>query len=125
MSLDIYLNDKIKGNYTVCPNCGHKHEPTDTEQVFSYNITHNLGEMASKANLYEPLWCPEELGIKKASELTSLLEKGLATLKEAPNYYKKFNPGNGWGKYENLVEFVENYLQATKDYPDAIIEASR
>ena len=32
---------------------------------------------------------------------------------------------NGWGMYEHFVPFVEKYLEACKEYPDAVIEVSR
>jgi hypothetical protein len=34
--------------------------------VFDLNITHNLGEMARQANLYQCLWRPEEVPITHA-----------------------------------------------------------
>ena len=38
-------------------------------EVYSANITHNLGLMAEEAGIYQPLWRPEELGIKTAAGL--------------------------------------------------------
>ena len=49
----------------------------------------------------------------------------LNDLKEGPEYFKTFNSPNGWGMYENFVPFVEKYLEACKDFPDALIEVSR
>ncbi len=34
----------------------------ETNEVYSANITHNLGEMADKAGIYYALWRPEEKG---------------------------------------------------------------
>jgi hypothetical protein len=107
----------------VLPNDDLQYVETDT--VYSDNITHNLNTMAQKAGLYKYLWRPEELNIKKASELINPLRKGLHKLKMNPIKYKKFNPENGWGDYEGLVSFVENYLNACYKYPDANVEASR
>lgn len=97
----------------------------ENDSVFSANITHNLGGMAEKADLYAPIWTPEEWGAKKAADLIHELTKGLTRLKRKPAYFKRFNPSNGWGNYEVLVDFVEEYLEACKKYPDAKIEASR
>jgi hypothetical protein len=58
-------------------------------------------------------------------KIIELLEKGLADLKERPEYFEQFNSSNGWGMYEHFVPFVEKYLEACKEYPDAIIEVSR
>ena len=107
MSLDVYLI-----------------QPMPTE-VFSQNITHNLGEMAGGAGLYEYLWRPDELGITKAVDLIRPLKKGLKRLKSNPEFFKTFNPPNKWGDYDGLVRFVENYLANCIKYPDAEVEVSR
>lgn len=93
--------------------------------VFDYNITHNLGAMAREAGVYKYLWRPEELNIKKASELIEPLEKGLNKLLSNPEYFKKFNPVNGWGNYDNLVEFLREYIKACKENKNAKIFVSR
>jgi hypothetical protein len=38
-----------------------------------------------------------------------------------PDGYRKHNPENGWGTYEILVKFVEDYLDACYAYQDAVI----
>ena len=120
MSLDVYLNRKRYLSYDEG-----KTYTEDNEQVYWANITHNLGQMADKAGIYEALWRPDEIGKEKASEIVELLEKGLNDLKERPEYFKTFNSPNGWGMYEHFVPFVEKYLEACKDFPDALIEVSR
>lgn len=95
------------------------------EEVYWANITHNLGGMAEMAGIYEVLWRPEEIGATKASDIIEFLEKGLDNLKERPEYFEQFNASNGWGKYDQFVPFVEQYLNACKSYPDAIIDISR
>lgn len=94
-------------------------------EVYSSNITHNLNKMAAAAGIYEVLWRPEELDLKYASELIPLIEEGLNKLKADPDYYKTFNSPNGWGKYEDFVPFVEEYLAACKENPDAEVSVSR
>lgn len=93
--------------------------------VYSKNITHNLAEMADKAGIYEHLWRPDEIGITKASELIEPLYKGLVLLKSDPDRFKAFNPSNGWGNYNSLVQFVEDYLAACQEDPDAEVSVSR
>jgi hypothetical protein len=96
----------------------------DNGVVFTWNITHNLNKMAKEAGLYLKLWRPEEIGITKAHQLIDPLERGLALLQARPDFFKQFNPANGWGRYENLVQFVTKYLDACKRYPDADVSAS-
>ena len=107
MSLDVYLME------------------TRPTEVYWANITHNLTEMAGAAGIYRALWTPEEIGITKAADLVPLLEDGLAKLKADPAKYEKFNAPNGWGLYKNFVPFVEKYLQACRDNPNATVEVSR
>lgn len=94
-------------------------------EVYWANITHNLGKMADEAGIYEALWRPDEIGIAKASELVEPLTAGLEKMKADPEHYEKFNPPNGWGSYEGLVDFVETYLEACKANPDANVEVIR
>ena len=93
--------------------------------VFEGNITHNLGEMADHAGIYQHLWRPEEVAVTKASELIEPLRAGLVRLENEPDRFKAYNPENGWGTYDRLVLFVREYLAACEEYPDAIIQVSR
>lgn len=97
-------------------------EPTE---IYWSNITHNLGKMAHEAYIYEHLWRPEEVGVTKAKQLIRPLEEGLAFLKREPEHFSQFNAPNGWGKYENFVPFVEKYLEACRENPDATVRVSR
>ena len=96
-----------------------------SDEVYSANITHNLGTMASEADIYEVLWHPDENGITHARQLIDKLGLGLTVLKMEPERFKKFNPENGWGNYEGLARFVENYLNACLEHPDAEVYVSR
>ena len=107
MSLDVYL--------TVV-------KPTE---IYWRNITHNMGKMADAAGIYEALWRPEEIGITKAEQLIVPLKKGLKKLLSNSKKFKKYNPQNGWGSYDALVEFVTDYLKACEENPDAEIRVSR
>lgn len=107
MSLDVYLM------------------VTKPTEVYSSNITHNLGKMAQEAGLYDVLWRPEENGLEVAADLIPMLKDGLEKLRSNPDYYRQFNPPNGWGSYETLVRFVEEYLAACVEDPNALVEVSR
>lgn len=96
--------------------------PRSKSEVYWANITHNLSLMASKAGIYEALWCPQENGWEKAKDIILVLETGLERLKIFPTFYQRFNPDNKWGSYEQLVAFVEEYLEACKQYPEAEIK---
>ena len=99
--------------------------------VYSSNITHNLGKMAGEVKLsndltlYDILWRPDEHGLKFAREISELLNEGWNILLSDPEYYKQWNPENGWGSYEGLVDFVYKYRNACWDNPDAELRVSR
>ena len=140
MSLDVRLTRKKWISY----NAGVSFEEDEDETLYSANITHNLGEMAEKANIYSALWRPyrilpdfksfdnydDEYSFESsktiyAKQIIELLEKGLKDLKKRPKYFEKFNAENGWGMYEHFVPFVEKYLDACKQYPDSVVNVSR
>lgn len=96
-------------------------EAVANAEVFSYNITHNLGAMARAAGIYQHLWRPDELGITKAEDLIIPLRDGLELLKSDPDHFKVHDAPNGWGVYADLVKFVSAYLKACATYPEAKI----
>lgn len=122
MSLDFYLYQPRQIN---CPSCRHCIEVSgDDVEIFSRNITHNLGKMASEAGIYEALWHPDRKGWKIASDVVEVLEKGLTDLKSRPDFFKTFDSPNGWGIYEHFIPFVEAVLAACKNNPAATIYTS-
>lgn len=96
-----------------------------SREVFSANITHNLAKMASEAGIYKHLWRPDEIEIERSDQLIEPLRAGLELLQKEPERFKAFNPENGWGDYEGLVRFVEDYLAACQEWPDAKVSIWR
>lgn len=94
-------------------------------EVYSRNITHNLGAMAREAGVYLACWRPEEMGATKAHHLIEPLRAGLMALRSDPERFRAFNPANGWGDYDGLVAFVADYLAACEEFPDADVSVSR
>lgn len=92
--------------------------------VYEGNITHNLCEMAEAAGIYDVLWNPIEKGYS-VEDIIPILEKGLSDLRMNPDKFKQFNASNGWGKYEHLVSFVQEVLNACYENRDAKIEVSK
>ena len=105
--------------------------------VYSGNITHNLGKMAREVkyglewagvadlSLYDVLWRPDEHGFKLAKDISDLLDIGWNILLSDPEKYKRYNPENGWGSYDGLVQFVYKYRNACWDNPEAELSVSR
>jgi hypothetical protein len=110
MSLDVCITDVV---------------PEHRENVWDYNITHNLGEMATAAGLYMVLWRPEEIGISTCAQALPILRDGLEQLLGRADEMKAHNPANGWGSYDGLVRFVRSYIAACEAHPNGTIETSR
>lgn len=106
MSLDIYFSEVKRIN------------------IASHNITHNLVPMAKALGVYNHLWHPERIGIKKASELITRLEEALYDLQKSPEVYKKLNPDNGWGSYDVFVDFLYDVIRTCKENPESEINTS-
>lgn len=66
--------------------------------------------------LYDLLWRDEEPD--DILEYINCLIWALTELKSQPEVYKQFNPPNGWGTYEQLVEFVRSFIHALIDMPE-------
>ena len=107
MSLDVYLNDE------------------DGKELYSRNITHNLGKMAGEAGIYECLWRPDEHGITHARQIIEPLAAGVALLATQKARFEEFNASNGWGLWEHFLPFCADYLQACRDHPEALVRVSR
>jgi hypothetical protein len=107
MSLDVYLKTE------------------SGEELYSRNITHNLGRMASEAGIYECLWRPDEHSITHARQIIAPLEAGTALLATQKARFEAFNARNGWGLWEHFLTFCAAYLQACRDNPDALVTVSR
>jgi hypothetical protein len=115
MSLDVYLM------------------VTKPVAVYERNITHNLGKMASEVklsnsnglSLYDVLWRPDEHELKLAKDIVELLDEGWEILDSEPDRFRQLNPENGWGNYDNLIQFVYDYRNACREEPDATVQVWR
>jgi hypothetical protein len=140
MSLDVTLYRNYHVSYD-----GGKTLEEKQEDVYSANITHNLGKMAGEAGLYEALWRPyqlkegynipegdhdaeykfEEANPVRAYEIIPIIEKGLEDMLARPKHYETFNSPNGWGMYHNFVPWIKEYLEALKEYPESFVDCDR
>lgn len=104
---------------------------TQPVSVYDGNITHNLGQMArhvhvgSGLTLYDVMWRPDEHNMQFAHQISEYLDEAFNVLLSEPEFFKTFNPENGWGTYDGLVNFVYAYRNACWDTPDAELRVSR
>jgi hypothetical protein len=101
----------------------------EDDTYFHVNLTHNLTKMASNCKvigtcnydadsavitLYDLLWHPKE-NLKIITPNLDYLEDLVVCYKELlqnPDFYKQYNPENGWGTYEQLVKATKEYIKA-------------
>lgn len=100
-------------------------EEYETSEVYAANITHNLGRMAEEAGIYKHLWRPEEIGVTKASQLIEPLSIGVALMKREPERFIALSPANDWGSYDGFVPWIERYIAACCEFPEAEVSVSR
>jgi hypothetical protein len=105
MSLDLYLE---------CRACN--------QSFWTRNITHNLGPMWREAGVYDALYQSQGM---KADEVRAVVLAGLDAMKREPERFKAFNAPNGWGLHEHAVAFLESFIAAIYEHPDAVIRVSR
>ena len=91
----------------------------EDENFWHGNITHNMGKMAREVpvegtnlTLYDLLWHPEDQGLNMAGApgYREYVLKGFSYLRSHRKELLPFNPDNGWGNYDQLLEFTENFL---------------
>lgn len=112
----------------------------DIEQSDSYNITHNLTNMASKCvikfnengylqkqiSLYDLLWRPFDNGFTKNNKIyLKTLLKLYQELENNPEKYKQYEAENDWGTYHWLLNFVKNVVDLCMEHKDWYINISR
>lgn len=109
MSLDICVTIQKPVELSIDEHC------YESVEVGEFNITHNLTTMALKAGLYTVMWHPTKT---VARDFIVPLAVGLVKLLSNPDYYREFNPENGWGTYEYLVEVVSDLLEVCINFPE-------
>ena len=95
------------------------------------NITHNLNTIAENVpvsdtlNLYKVLWRPDENNLLITDEIWPLVEEGIRYMLRHKKKLLKFNPDNGWGSYEGLLDFTRKVGAACLFNPHCKVSVSR
>ena len=106
MSYDVYVNCHTCGADLIRPE-GHN------------NMTSNLAKMWGEAGA--PLRDFDGLA---AVAVIPRLRAAIDSLRDEPDYYRTFNPENGWGSYEHCLDFLERILAACCRDPQGTIRVS-
>lgn len=108
-----------------------------------WNYTHNTNPMIERAlgsrtdGTPKPWWArinpDSQMGRFSWWELldgcsgadgADLLDGVLASFEANPDKYRKLNPDNGWGNFDQLREVLREMRDASRDCPEAIWTAS-
>jgi hypothetical protein len=112
----------------------------DGYEVMNVNYTHNTNEMISEALRLEegepappcggslgfaigPAWWDRLNGLNgvDGSEYLATIARGLRT---QPERFRRMNPDNGWGSYDQLLGLIDEMATTSRNCPDAIWRTS-
>jgi len=96
-----------------------------TFEIYTANVTHNLGAMANEAGVYRHLWRPEEVGVETAADLIVPLAGAIVKMKADSERFRSFNPENGWGCFNSFLPWLERLLQQCRENPKAKVRVCR
>lgn len=133
MSLDFYIRvPEIRSYYRSAGKTLPMAEYDDCFRFYHVaNITHNLGEMArhipvsDTLTLYNVLWRPDESGLMTTDDIVDLVAEGVRYMITHKDDLIKYNPDNGWGDYDGLLEFAKQVGNACLFNPCCQIDADR
>lgn len=120
MSLDIW-GEPTEETTRVCRCCGS--EIKEFVNLFDFNITHNLRQMAEEAGC-GLLW-DYNIVDKKASILIEPLNTAINNLKSNPQKFEEFDSPNGWGTIDTFFPWLIQLLEKCEEFPDAILGISK
>lgn len=112
------MSFSILFNIPSCPHC-----TTCRKSIIVIDsTTYNLLPMYELAG-----WWKEPSSVlsgTKTSALVPTLKAAIKDMKDRESVYRKLNPPNGWGNYEDALQVTEQLLEACVIHPDGFIELS-
>ena len=113
-------------------------------QVAHYNLTHNLGLLAShipvgtttkytssntteqeELSLYSILWEADEHCLYSPSDIREYLITGLTYLETNYDDLLQYNPKNGYGNIDQIIEVTRKLIADCRIYPEAQLHHCR
>ena len=82
-----------------------------------YNITYNIRDILVKSSNCEDVWTAN--GLIPILDLYDKFQVGLVELETNIEQYRKYEPSNGWGNCENVLDFYRWFFDSLKDIPKA------
>jgi len=89
------------------------HPDTPSNNIGS--ITYNISPMYCKA--FNGNW-KDIVNYKLCKDAQPLINKAIDNMEANPEDYKKLEPENKWGTYEQALSFLKELEDECKDYPN-------
>ena len=89
-------------------------------QIFEGNITYNLAPMYYKCIDKEKGF--EKLNNMSCKDALPIIDTAITDMINNEDEYRKLNPENGCGSYEDLLKQLKEIENCCKNNPDGVIE---
>jgi len=90
--------------------------PEDTYERYERNVTYNNSSLLKRAGFH-----PSVLNGINVYRLIPVLNNAITVMQDNPDYFKQFEPENGWGGYADVLDFLHSMRNYMVDAPDAYI----
>lgn len=104
-----------------CEGCG-----CTGHRLGDWNLTYNLSPMLRAAGFpgwQETVGRLAEVQPVTAKRVLPVFDAVLAELRADPDRYRAMNPENGWGSYDQAVRTLDDFVEAIRPHPDALIDS--
>lgn len=85
-----------------------------------FNYTHNTNRMLRAVGID---W--DHLRGKPLAAVCEVMTLGINRLKQQPETFRAWNPPNGWGDYDSLIEVLTRIVTAFERHPKAVLGVSQ
>jgi hypothetical protein len=89
-------------------------EPRHAE--YDKNVTYNVSSMLKRAGFH-----PNVVDGMTAVNLRPIVSNAVCVMEDNKDYFRMFNPENGWGNYELCLEFLVSLAEYLHRAPDEYV----
>ena len=88
----------------------------DTHERYERNVTYNNSTILKRAGFH-----PSVLNGINVYRLIPVVNNCITLMEDNLEYFKQFDPDNGWGGYDDVLNFFHEVRNYMVDAPDAYI----
>ena len=94
----------------------HVESPTENYEPYERNVTYNVSSILKLAGFH-----PAVLNGVTVVKLRPVVTYVRQSLTDRPDYFRRFEPENGWGSYDGVLEFITELDAYLMDAPDEYV----